>query len=83
MVYNIDTNKTALKYLNSLTCSFLYYFIVGIHGHISFVFYKHWMEWDYSDIKQPSGKEELSWRIFFFLKVTGICAMHITFDAQY
>jgi hypothetical protein len=26
MVYNIDTNKTALEYLNSLTCSFLYYF---------------------------------------------------------
>jgi hypothetical protein len=29
MVYNIDTNKTALKYLNSLTCSFHYYFILG------------------------------------------------------
>ena len=32
MVHNIDTNKTALTYLNSLTCSFQYYFILGTMG---------------------------------------------------
>jgi hypothetical protein len=32
MVYNTDTNKTALIYLNSLTCSFQYYFILGTMG---------------------------------------------------
>jgi hypothetical protein len=29
MVHNIDTNKTVLTYLNSLTCSFQYYFTLG------------------------------------------------------
>ena len=32
MVHNIDTNKTVLTYLNSLTCSFQYYFMLGNMG---------------------------------------------------
>ena len=32
MVHDIDTNKTALTYLNSRTCSFQYYFTLGNMG---------------------------------------------------
>jgi hypothetical protein len=44
MVYNIDTNKTALEYLNSLTCSFQYYFILDIM--VTLVSYFTNIEWN-------------------------------------
>jgi hypothetical protein len=33
-------------------------FLILFYGHISFVFYKHWMEWGYGDVRQQRGKEE-------------------------
>ena len=44
MVHNIDTNKTALTYLNSLTCSFQYYFILGTM--VTLVAYFTNIEWN-------------------------------------
>ena len=80
MVHNIDTNKTALTYLNSLTCSFQYYFILGTMGTL--VAYFTNIEWneDITTLK-TEGERRIKLKKIFFKKV--ISAVHITFDVQY
>ena len=59
MVHNIDTNKTALTYLNSRTCSFQYYFTLGNMGTLVAYFTNIGWNEDITTIKLR-GKEELN-----------------------
>jgi hypothetical protein len=77
MVYNIDTNKTALKYLNSLTCSFQYYFILGIM--VTLVAYFTNIEWNETMAtldnwgrkkKKIEGKKKFKKKICMFFFIT-------------
>ena len=56
MVHNIHTNKTALTYLNSLACSFQYYFILGTMGTLVAYFTNIGWNEDIATLKTEGGR---------------------------